>query len=185
MFQMNNALQWIVSIALVLYVGYSLVKSGKEYSLYKKNSKAFLETHKDAVECRYGKWQCALLVVMTVACIAMALLAQHFTDDMAQILLYRVAYLCIAIVFAGLTLEMWMHRTIIFSEDGFFIGTQYYRYRMIVTLEKRKGIVKNIKVLFQNGDVIEVSQRIGEEIRVRFNEYKAKKKERKEKRRQH
>ena len=122
---------------------------------------------------------------MTVACIAMALLAQHFTDDMAQILLYRVAYLCIAIVFAGLTLEMWMHRTIIFSEDGFFIGTQYYRYRMIVTLEKRKGIVKNIKVLFQNGDVIEVSQRIGEEIRVRFNEYKAKKKERKEKRRKH
>ncbi len=93
--------------------------------------------------------------------------------------------MCIAIVFAGLTLEMWMHRTIIFSEDGFFIGTQYYRYRMIVTLEKRKGIVKNIKVLFQNGDVIEVSQRIGEEIRVRFNEYKAKKKERKEKRRKH
>ena len=46
MFQMNNALQWIVSIALVLYVGYSLVKSGKEYSLYKKIPRRFLKRTK-------------------------------------------------------------------------------------------------------------------------------------------
>lgn len=179
---MNSVLQWIVSIGLILYVGYSLMKSGKEYSLYKKNSKAFLQSHKDAVELRLGKWQCILLSVLTIACVGMAVAAQYFTQDQTELLLYRVAYLCVAIVFAGLVLEMWMHRTIIFCEDGFFIGTQFYRYRMIVTLEKRKGIVKNIKVLFQNGEVIEVSQRIGEEIRVRYNEYKAKKKEKKERR---
>ena len=183
MFEMNTGLQWIISIGLIAYVGYSLFKTGKEFREYRKNSKEYLAKHKDAKEEHYGIWQCTLLVIMTIACLGMALFAQLFSVDESQLLLYRVAYLCIGILFVGLMMEMWIHRSIIFTEDGFFIGTRAYRYRMITTLEKSKGIIKTIRVLFQNGDVIQVSLKIGELIRVRYNEFKAIKKEKKEKRR--
>lgn len=182
MFKMNSVFQWIISIGLILYVGYSTYKSVRGFVQYKKKSKAYLDTHKDAKQFFCGVWQCVILVIMTIGCLGMAVAAPYFVSDDSQLLLYRVAYLCIAIVFAGLVAEMWIHRTIIFSQDGFFIGTQSYRYRMIITLEKRKGIIHNIKVLFQNGDVIEVSQKIGELIRERFNAFKAQKKEKKERR---
>lgn len=183
MFEMNLAIQGIVSIGLILYVGFSLSKTVKEFMAYRKNSKIYLEKFKGCKEEHYGIWQCILLGLITLSCFVMAVLAQYFSANPDELLLYRVAYLCIGIIFLGLTLEMWIHRSIIFSEDGFFLGTKAYRFRMITTLEKKKGIFKTIRILFHNGESIQVSLKVGELIRLHYKAYNAKKKEKKEQRR--
>lgn len=143
MFEMNTGLQWIISIGLIAYVGYSLFKTGKEFREYRKNSKEYLAKHKDAKEEHYGIWQCTLLVIMTIACLGMALFAQLFSVDESQLLLYRVAYLCIGILFVGLTMEMWIHRSIIFTEDGFFYRNESISLSYDHNLGKKQGDHQN------------------------------------------
>jgi len=109
-----------------------------------------------------------------VLCVVLAIFAGYMADK--QVSYYRIAYIGIAILFAGLIFESIMKRQVYFTEDGFFLDDMSFRYRMIEDFKIRKGMVKNVKIHFADGKEMEVPRKVGYEIQNRYDAWKENKK---------
>ena len=164
----------IIEIAIAgivfAYFGYGTVKTIREYRKYKEDAEQYKENHKDAELYRRPAAFTVFIGCVCVLCVVLAIFAGYMADK--QVSYYRIAYIGIAILFAGLIFESIMKRQVYFTEDGFFLDDMSFRYRMIEDFKIRKGMVKNVKIHFADGREMEVPRKVGYEIQNRYDAWK-------------
>lgn len=173
----NIVVQVAVSVILVGYVGFTTYKSLKTFITYRKQLPDFLKLHKDASLYTDSP----LWWILTSAAAGLALFMVYFTGvlETSQIYFYRLAYLCIAIIFLGLAMETYVRKRVYLIDEGIFYVDRIYRYRMMAHFEVRKGIVQNIRILMNDKETIEVSKKMGTKIRDAKDAWKKQKKDKK------
>ena len=70
-----------------------------------------------------------------------------------------------------------MKRQAFFDEDGFFFELKHYRYRSVVRLEPRKGLIKSYDLFLISQDSIRISKAMGDMLEEKRKEYRKNKKE--------
>lgn len=167
----------IVAVIVIGYVCYTTFKSVKTFIDYKKNLPEFLKLHKDAQLFTDTPLWWIITGGLAIFSLVMVFFIDHI--ETKQIFWYRTAYLAIAIVFLGLALETYVRRRVYIVEEGVYYVDKLYRYRMMAHFELRKGIVKNIRILMNDKESIELSKKMGTKIQEGHKEWKLRKKAKK------
>lgn len=173
----NIVIQLVITVVLVGYVSYTTYKSVRLFMEYKKNLPNFLSTHKDAKLVTDNPIWWYGTGLMAILAFVMVFVTSIWQTE--QVYYFRLAYLCISIIFVGLALETFVRKRVYLFEDGIYYVGQVYRYRMMANFEVRKGIVQNIRILMNNKEKLEVSKKMGVVINDAFDVWKKSKKEKK------
>lgn len=179
----NAVLQAIVMVILVLYCAYMFYTSIRLWKKDKAGSEEYLRVHPEAKRESYSLWQSWLMVFMAVLCFVLMFFGDLITPEGQRTIVYQITYLCLGLIFLGLSLDVWLHRRILVSEDGFFYAGDTYRYRMINGMERKRGIFHNMRLMLANGSTVEMAASMGAAVREDWMAWKEKKKEKKNRRR--
>ncbi len=173
----NTIVQWLVALVFLGFTGYSTYKTIRMYQAFKKGLAQFKEVHGEAEQYREGKLWIASLIVVAIFCAVLTFLPNIVPGtNQSQLFYYHLAYGCFAIIFFGIALEAYMRRQVWFSKEGMFYIDTYYRFRMIMSYELQGSVIKNVSILMGNRDKIEVTRKMGQEIKHRQEAWKADKK---------
>lgn len=180
---MNNiVIKVAIGLLFVGYTGYFTVKSFLLNKKYYQELEQFKNTHKHAEEYDESKkWVIITSLMAVVSFIICFFAPQAGGAPEDQIYYFQVAYGALGIMFLGLALETNVRKRIWFADDGFFFVEKYYRYRMIVHYNDKKsmGFFRNTEVLMGNTDKLDVSGKMGDQIKEREAQWKKNKKQKK------
>lgn len=179
----NAVLQVIIMVIVILYCAYMLYSSLRLYKKDKAGAAEYMTVHPEARRVSLSIWQAWLLVGMGVLCFALVFFGNIITPEGQQVWMYQLTYFALGLVFLGLSLDVWLHRRLLLSNDGFFYAGDTYRFRMILNMEEKRGIFKNVKLNLANGHELEMANRVGMTVREDWLTWKEKKKEKRKNRR--
>lgn len=183
MLSSNYILQIIIGLILVAYCAFQLYSSVKLYFKNKEGTAEYMAAHPDGKVEKYSLGLVYFILFFAVVSIGLAISGRLIAPEGQNPILYQVTYLCIGLIFLGLGMDAWIHRHIIFSDDGFYIAGDVYRYRMLTGCVPKNGLInKNIKLRFANGSEMDVPNKLGQAIEKNWQAWKAAKKERKSRR---
>lgn len=174
---MLNSTIMKVAITLILigYVSYTTFKSITLFITYKKSLPNFLETHKDAELYTDSPLWWIVTSLLSILSLVMAVVTQMYPTDQAYY--FTLAYVAIAIIFVGLAFETYVRKRVYLTDDGIYYVGKVYRYRMMVNFEAKKSFIKNIRILMNDKEKIEVSKKMGLKIKEAHDLWKKNKKE--------
>jgi hypothetical protein len=173
---MKDVIVEIAIAAIVFgYFGYGLVKTVKSYISYQTNLQQYLDNHKDAEIYKRPFIFTVFIACLSILCVVLGAVSGLMVTE--QVAYYRIAYWGIAILFAGIVFESYMKRQVCFTEEGFFLDGNTFRYRMVKDFKIRKGVVRNVKIQFADGREVEVPRRLGYEVEKRYEAWKENRKQ--------
>lgn len=179
----NFVLQIVIGLILVAYCAFQLYSSVKLYFKNKAGVQEYMGAHPDGKMEKYSLGLVYFILFCAILSIGLAASGKLIAPEGQNPILYQVTYLCIGLIFLGLGMDAWIHRHVIFSDDGFYIGGEVYRYRMVSSVVPKNGLInKNIKLRFANGSELDVPNKLGQAIDKNWQAWKAAKKERKSRR---
>ena len=172
---------WVMMIVGTIFIGYTsytTYNSVKLFITFKKKLGEFQIAHKNAELYYDGRWMPIVTGILSVFSLAMAFFSYRYnTTD--QTFYVVMAYVCIAIIFAGLAFETYVRKRAYLIEEGMFYVDQIYRYRIMLKFEQKGTVIKKVRITMGNGDKIEVSRKFGLFLEEKTHEHKKYKKDRK------
>ena len=176
----NQLLQYIVAVILMAYCIYQLYTSIKLFRKDRTGTAEYLKAHPGAERKSYSLAFVWFILACGILALVLACFGSFVTPEGQNTIIYQITYFCIGLIFLGLAADAFIHRHLIFSEDGYYLGGEAYRYRAILSMEQKKSFFsKNIRINFANGNSMETTRKMGEAIKDNWLAWKAAKKERK------
>lgn len=149
----------VISLGLIAYVCFSAEKSIKNWMNYRKQVKEFYKDNKDVELYKESTFWWVGLGLLSLIGFAMAISASMFVkaDELYYI---RLAYFCLAIVFAGLAFDTYTRKRLYFSHDGFLFADGYFRFRSIMDIQQQNGLTRTSRILMVNSQKLIVSHKM-------------------------
>lgn len=176
----NTILLTVITMILAGYVGYTTYQSIRLYIDSNNKLKDFLKQEKNAEKISDSPLWTILCIVLSVGSLIMSIVSGNISGaEPGQIIYYRIAYVAICLLFAGLAFETVVRKRVYVTKDGFFHVDKKYRFRSIKEFVEKKGIFKNYQIVFNDSNLIEVSKNIGQQLEQRKDKWRKEKKEKK------
>ncbi|MBP3869840.1 MAG: hypothetical protein J6E46_02560 [Faecalicoccus sp.] len=178
---MNNTILLIaICTILAVYVGYTTYESIKLYIDSNRKLDDFLKQEKHAEKISGSPLWTVLCIVLAAGALVMSVLSGNINGaGSGEITYYRIAYVAISLLMVGLAFETIVRNRCYVIKDGFFYVDKKYRFRSIKSIEQKKGIFKKYQIVFNDSSVIEMSNKIGQELQNRKDQWRKDKKEKK------
>ena len=174
-------LQIVIAVLLSAYVVYSVYHSIQIIIDFNKVSKHFVKTHPDAKEYSKGFWQSLGFTLLGSVGFVMATQANNFGLDAQSLLVIRVTYIGMGIIFIGFAIETSLKRTIFVGKSNFFCGNEIYKYKSIQKVEDAGTFFKKKDIYLLNGETLRIPAKLGTYIEDEYMEWKKDKKAKKRK----
>lgn len=173
---MNQTINWVITIILIFVAGYTFFVGTKSFNTYKKEAAVFKETHPEAVEYNFAKWQFPAMLAFGFVGLAFAVILPRLTSDLSEAWNTRILYVALALLLFGMAFDSFASKHIILGESSFFYEGEVQRYKLITKIEPSTGRFKPCIITFGNQKQLTVSKALGDQLIEAYNTWKENKK---------
>ncbi|MGB4984573.1 MAG: hypothetical protein WBO70_02225 [Erysipelotrichaceae bacterium] len=170
---MNNGwIEIVVGIGLVLYGGYTLYKYLINFKNHLNACKKFKETNKNFQVLNYA----TLFVVVFILLAIYAIYACVTVKSGEQEFIFRCAFIFMAIIMVGMSVEMYIKKRCLLGEDSFVYDEEIIRFRSIMSMNPLKKWPHNIDITTGKQAHVVIPNKIGVKVHDAMEEYRKNKK---------
>lgn len=171
----------IVIIAILfVYMVYSIYKA---FVVFRRHSAALKEFKADHADARFfdvSKGWVISSVVMGILCIVIAYVMPNMQVDSEKVTAYRALYVIIALIFASMIFTSLAGKRMWFTDDGFFYGERFFKYKDVDRREPIGGVGSNsLRLIMKDSYAITLNKKMNEKVDSEMKLWKTKKKLRK------
>ncbi len=168
----------IIIAVLFAYMVYSAYKAFVIFRKHKQALSEFQKAHTDAKIFDSSKAWVFSSAIMGVLSFVMACFMDKMTNAAAnEVLRYRILYVVIGLIFITMIFTSLAGKRMWFSEDGFFFGDRFFKFRDIDRREPLGGIGSHsLRLVMKDSYAIQINKKMDEKIDSEMKLWKAKKK---------
>ncbi len=168
----------IIIAVLFVYMVYSIYKAFVIFRKHKQALSAFQKDHPNAKLFDSSKTWTLSSGAMGILSFVMAGFMDHMTKAGAEeVLRYRILYVVIGLIFITMIFSSLAGKRMWFSEDGFFFGDRFFKFKDIDRKEPLGGIGSHsLRLVMKDSYAIQINKKMDEKIDSEVKLWKAKKK---------
>lgn len=168
---------WLIIAILGVYMVYSIYKSLTIFKKHKETLKEFKAKNPNAQLFDTSKGWVISSTIMCIICLLLAFSMSSMESDSSKVLSYQIVYIIIAVVFAGMILSSFAGKRMWFTDEGFFFGDRFFKYKEVDHKEPIGGVGSNtLRLVMKNNYAIQINKKMDDKIQDQIKLWKAKRK---------